>query len=212
MRILETLLVQEFVRERANKTYLLGNEFLRIGIDFVNRLDLKEAAAGYLQELAEKTRATCHLAVPSGEKTLVIAVHQSSERLRAISEPGLLADLHSTSTGKCFLATHCESPAEMTGSQILRKHTSNTILDPGVLENEIEKVKRLGFAIDDEENLEGIRGCAAPVRNATGNVIAAIGIVAPVSVFPVDDDDNIAAEVCDCAARLSRKIGYHPNR
>lgn len=210
LRILETLSHQEFVRQRANRSFLLGNELLRIGLQFSDRLDLRERAAPILHRLAQSTRSTSHLAVLSGEKSLIVAVQESPERIQAASKPGFLAELHCSSTGKCFLAFVWKDPVAWFRERSPEAPTENSIREPERFEVELQQIRKSGYAVDDEEYSLGIRCCAAPVRNAAGNVIAAIGITAPGTLFPRSRDAAVAATVVQAALELSQSLGYDP--
>ncbi len=208
IRILKTLENQGFVRQRSNKSYLLGNEFLRIGLQFSNNLDLNQLSAPFLKRLALSTRATSHLAVPAGNQSLIIAVQESPERIQASSKPGFLADLHRSSTGKCFLAYLHEDVIQWIHENQTESQDANILADPSALARNIENIHNVGYAIDDEEFTKGVRCCAAPVFNAANQVIAAIGVTAPTTIFPPEDDQRISDIVVKEAFALSAALGY----
>ena len=209
IRILKTLENQGFVRQRSNKSYLLGNEFLRIGLQFSNNLDLNQLSAPFLKDLALSTRATSHLAVPAGNQSLIIAVQESPERIQASSKPGFLADLHRSSTGKCFLAYLNEDVVHWFNENQFESQDAQSPSDPLALARDIEVIRKIGYAIDDEEYTKGVRCCAAPVFNAANQVIAAIGVTAPTTIFPPDNNKIISDIVVKEAFALSDALGYH---
>jgi len=211
IRILETLQIQEFVRQRSNKFYQLGNEFLRIGLQFSNRLNLRELSASHLNRLAISTRATSHLAVPSGNKSLIVAVQESPERIQAASKPGFVADLHCSSTGKCFLAMSNVEVYKWCYENNPNAYTPKTMTDPSLLEAELAITRKRGYAIDNEEYSIGIRCCAAPVYNAAGQMTAAIGITAPANLFTSNDDERISRLVMLESQALSAALGFISN-
>ncbi len=212
IRILETLGNQEFVRQRSNRTYLLGNELLRMGLQFSNSLDLKDLSTPVLEHLANATRATSHLAVPSGNKSLIVVVQESPERVRAASKPGFLADLHCSSTGKCFLAHLMHDPIGWFVETNPPSHTNASITDPQQLSQELDHIRERGYAVDHEEYSKGVRCCAAPVRNAAGTVIAAVGVTAPSSIFIPEKESQVAEQVVQAARELSSLLGYEKGR
>jgi IclR family pca regulon transcriptional regulator len=84
---------------------------------------------------------------------------------------------HGTAIGKVLLAhlPEAELKAFLQASD-LRALPPKTITAGPILEQELERVRKSGYAFDDEEFAQGIRCLAAPVRNFTGHVVAAIGI------------------------------------
>ena len=208
IRILKTLEVQHFVALDASGGYRLGSELHRIAGVSLRNLDVREEALPFLKELAETTRATSFLATLAGDKSLIVAVENSPEKIQVTSEPGTLVDLHSSATGKCLLAHAIEDPVEFIEKLPLEAKTSNTITEvDSVIEN-LEVIREKGYSIDDEEHTEGVRSCSAPVFDSMGEAVAAIGIAAPGNTFPSKKDERIGKEVKRMAQTLSRRLGH----
>lgn len=208
IRICETLIHQGFIEQDGDRLMSLGPEMMRIGAVFLSRFDVRIQSLPYLTELAESTRGTAHLAVLAGHHALIVAVEESPERIRAVSFPGFMADLHCSSTGKCFLAFGIRDAEGMIRSLDMTARTPHTITSPDVLIASLSGIRNSGYAIDDEEYSEGVRCCAAPVYDLNRKVVAAIGITAPKTLYPAGSMDRVAPIVKDVAARLSRDLGY----
>jgi DNA-binding IclR family transcriptional regulator len=208
LRICETLIHQGFIEEDGDRLLRLGPEMMRIGAVFLSRFDVRQQSLPYLTELAHRTRGTAHLAILAGHHSLILAVEESPERIRAVSRAGFLADLHCSSTGKCFLAFSVPDPASVIRMLDLAPRTLSSVTDPDVLIASLAEIRRLGYAIDDEEYAEGVRCCAAPVYDLNRRVVAAIGITSPKALYPPDATDRVAPVVKDVADRLSRDLGY----
>ncbi len=90
---------------------------------------------------------------------------------------GKKAPLHATGSGKILLSRLSDRELTNYLSEIgLEKYTANTITDPAVLRKELEKVRRLDYAIDDEECEIGLRCISCPIRDYTGQIIAAMSM------------------------------------
>lgn len=211
-RILNTFCEHGLVaKEEGN--YVTGPELARIGLLSLSGMEIRDYAQPLLAVLARDTGETAHLAIPSEQAALILEVCDSPNPLRAASRAGTLADLHASSTGKIFLSFMEEEEREVLLKTLaLDRRTKNTITTISALKEECEEVRKQGYAVDDEEYFIGIRCLAAPVRNMSGQVIAAIGITGTANRFVASRNDEIAGIVLKTAADLSRKLGYAENK
>ena len=88
------------------------------------------------------------------------------------------------------------------------KYTTHTIDNFQDLEMELKKIKEQGYAIDDEENLDGNRCVAMPVRDYTEKIVASISVSAPASRMPLDRIQKIVEELAPACRKLSIRLGY----
>jgi DNA-binding IclR family transcriptional regulator len=94
----------------------------------------------------------------------------------------------------------------------MESYTRNTITSEEDFRKEIEAIRRSGYAIDDEEREEGLRCIGAPVRDSSGEVIAAVSIAGPVFRITRDRTASLAAAVVKSAGQISDALGYRrPN-
>ncbi len=206
-RILRTLQHQGFVK-KENGRYLAGSGLVEIGILALNQAEIRSLSIPALQDLTHKTGFTSHLAIPSANKSLLVEVCDSPNPVRVASRPGSLVDLHCSSTGKIFLAYTDENQIELPGKNgKLEKYTSKTILSKKVLMASMQDIRDKGYAIDDQELHDDIRCVAAPIWNINHEVVAAIGITAPVSQFEQSDIPSVGEQVKDVAQLLSQQLG-----
>nr|WP_281417454.1 IclR family transcriptional regulator C-terminal domain-containing protein [Plastoroseomonas hellenica] len=97
-------------------------------------------------------------------------------------EPGRRAPLHCTSSGKLFLAEMAPGQrAKLVQSLALARHAARTITDPEALLRQLEEVRASGFATTVEEFAEGVAGCAVPIRDGQGGMVAALGVTVPLA-------------------------------
>jgi DNA-binding IclR family transcriptional regulator len=115
--------------------------------------------------------------------------------------------LHSTSVGKCLLAWLPKHEIELlVKQQGLKKRTPKTITTMTKLLTDLEHVKREGYAVDDEENSLGARCTGAPVFDAMGNVVAAIGASGTLTQVDEASMPRIIEALKDTARRISRQL------
>lgn len=88
--------------------------------------------------------------------------------------------------------------------------TPNTPTDPALLRGTLEQVRREGYAQDDEESEVGMRGLAAPVRDHSGQVIAAIGVAGPIQRLTKRAVRGFVTPVLQAADGVSARLGYQP--
>jgi DNA-binding IclR family transcriptional regulator len=200
--------VHEGLIEEVEGGYRLGTGMLRLSLQVLDQLDVRKVATPVLRQLAERSGETAHLAIIAGGRMLLVEVADSPNPLRVASRPGSLVDPHCSATGKVLLAHLPQDRLDaMLAGLALTPRTPRTITDPAALVAELGKVRSLGFALDDEEYITGARCLAAPVRNAGGEVCAAIGITAAASRFTPQRTGEMAALVMEAAQQLSLLVG-----
>ena len=206
LRILSTLKDEEMVTARDRK-YFLGLALIHLGSKALEKVSLRKVALPVLKELSQETRETAHLAVRAEDRALLIEVCDSPHPVRVASRSGTLADIHCSATGKVFLAYQVKDLAEFLDGKTLEARTPTTLTTIKELERDGELVRSRGYALDEEEYSEGVRCLAAPVRDAFGRVVAAIGITASVSTFTKKRIPSVAKQVMGAAHRISADLG-----
>lgn len=212
LRIMATLQLEGFVRKEDTR-FELGPVLIHLGNASLAGTEIRTAALPVLQDLTARTDETSHLAVPCDDRALIVAVQDSSHPLRAASRPGFLAELHCSSTGKCFLSFLHRSriDALYAKTKPLRR-TPHTLVSLADIRREAELTAKRGYSLDDEEFALGVRCLAAPVFSSDGLPVGAIGITASTVRFTRERIPEISAIVTQAAAELSRSLGYHGAR
>ena len=214
LRIMTTLHLEGLVRKNGAH-YELGPVLIQLGNASLAGTEIRTASLPVLEELTTQTDETSHLAIPCDNRSLIVAVQDSSHPLRAASRPGFLAELHCSSTGKTLLAfLHREQLNEFYGPGAERptKRTPRTLTSLSEIKREIELTRKRGYGLDDEEFAPGIRCLAAPVHDASGTVAAAIGITAATVRFTKERIPEMARKVQAAATELSRLLGHSAPR
>jgi IclR family KDG regulon transcriptional repressor len=216
-RLLTSLAYFDFIRQDlSTKHYHLGFKLVELGNHLLNQIDLRREAHPYLIALSDEIQETVHLVVLDIDTALYVDkvdLHSRRGGLQMVSSLGSRIPLYCTAVGKVLLACLPEKEA---GKIIQRIHpaprTQKTITDPLELKRHIRMVREKGYAVDDEENEEGVRCVAAPIRNEIGEVVAAMSVSGPTTRISLEKiDDSLKARVIETATRISRKLGYHPD-
>jgi DNA-binding IclR family transcriptional regulator len=207
IRIVRTL-ERETLLIRKDSSYCCGPGLIQLGLQSLSSVNVRNASLPILKELVQKTGETAHLAELCGDKSLLLEVSDSAQALRVAQRPGSLADLHCSATGKVFIA-HClrdPIPVFFSGKK-LEKRTVNTLTGVRELQAEAERVREQGYGMDDEEYHIGVRCLAAPIRNAHGVVIAAIGITGATTRVTREKVPTVVRDVIAAAEQISTAIG-----
>lgn len=208
LRITQTLLDAGFLAENHEGRITLGTTLVQLGVKALDNLDIRGFARPVLKELAEATGESCHLAVLNGDKAMLVEVADSPHPVRIASRPGTLVDLHCSSTGKVFLAYSIPEPTRFCKTLELTAHTENTDSTVETVLARIEETRKLGYAMDEEEYVLGVRCIAAPIINAFGKTIASVGITASTSTFTKAKIPIMTKRIKTAAKSISENMGF----
>lgn len=180
-RILNDMVITRFVDRSEPGTYRLGMRLLELGNIVKSRLNVREAAIDAMRSLHRHTQQAVNLSVRQGDEIVYID-RAFSERsgMQVVRAIGGRAPLHLTSTGKLFLSV--DEPKAITAYVTrtgLTPHNQNSITDLHQLEQELQQIRLLGYARDNEELELGVRCMAAGIRDDSGKLVAGLSISAP---------------------------------
>ncbi|MEO8294424.1 MAG: IclR family transcriptional regulator [Gemmatimonadota bacterium] len=191
--------------------YRLGPGAIELGSLAQRSNSLHDAARDELEALARTTGETSSLEVLIGPDILILDEVQGRHKLSPAPVIGVRWPAHASSTGKVLLAAVkrgelAPPDAESTGGPLVRL-TPNTITSKTRLAIELDRVSTQGFAVANEELEAGYVAVGAPVRDHTGNVVAAISVGGPSPRFGAARIPALARDVCRSAERISRRLG-----
>jgi IclR family transcriptional regulator, KDG regulon repressor len=210
-RLLVVLEGQGFIRRTSEGKYGLGMKLIEMGSRAVEQLDLGlgARALSFLQQLVDETGETAHISVFSGNEMVSIANVQGRWTLRTPCTVGRRTQTYCTAIGKAFIAFLPEPELDALIAKLrFVQHTRHTIRTPSALKAELARVRRRGFAVDDEEVEEGLRCVGAPIRNYTGNVVASLSVAGPVFRIHKGDVAKVARAAIVAADGLSADLGH----
>jgi IclR family acetate operon transcriptional repressor len=207
-RLLRTL-VGEGLMEEQDGGYRLGVGMLRLALRTLEGIDVRGKSVPVLRELSQQSGETAHVAVLADDKALLVEVCDSPNPLRVASRAGSLVDLHCSSVGKIFLAWGTPEWRDSILDEI-KLPQPNRGLQKSRTEfvQELEQIRTLGYALDDEEYLDGVRCLAVPVYDVAGRVVAAIGITGTTLRFTRGEIPRMIEVVRQAATDLSALLGY----
>src|SRR5581483_8503632 len=208
-RLLATLLARGFVRQNPHSgRYQLGLRLAGLGAIAVRGVDLTEIARPHLERLRDQTGEAASLAVLSDGEVLFLAKAVSQGALTVNQGVGSRMPAHCSALGKVLLAwSDDEAIARAIAQRGLARHTPRTIVDLEELRRHLAHVQERGWALDDEEFAIGLRCLAAPVRDSSGVVVAAVGISGPTSRITLRDVEPMAGAVCQAGLAISSDLG-----
>ncbi len=206
-RLLTTLTKAGYLRYLPRAGYRLGPRLLELGFRAHGELHLPSLARPFLEELAELTRETVHLGVLDGAEVTYIDKVSGKRELQMASRIGARVPAQSTALGKALVSTRPQEEWLLSFVPGLQR-TERTISDPARFVEEITRVARQGYALDLEENEEGICCIAAPIRDAAGVGVAAVSISSAVIYLGEERIRELAPQVEAAARRISHELGW----
>lgn len=192
-----------------------SKRFLPAGLGFRERRGrafqkgLRVLARPHMMNLVKSCRETCHLSVLHGDDALNIETVEGSSPVRVCFTIEGRLPLHATSTGKVLLAFLPAAEAQrIIQKNDLRRLTPRTITTASGIARQLRRVRRLGYAYDNQEYEFGVRCVAAPVRNRGGDVVAALGVSGVIWRIPERRVPKLAAQVVAAAEAISQELGH----
>jgi DNA-binding IclR family transcriptional regulator len=210
-RLLSTLMSRGYVEKcLGSENYKLGIRILLLGSSILDRMDLRNIAKPYIQELSNRTKEVVHLSIlDDGEAVYIDKVESSDHSIRMYSQIGKRGPLHCTAVGKVLLADLRDSEVErIIGQKGMRKYTKSSIDNLNQLKEELSLIRERGYAFDEMEHEEGIRCVAAPIYDQSGKVIAAVSLSGPIIHVTHYRMPELTEQVLETAEEISYQLGY----
>jgi IclR family transcriptional regulator, KDG regulon repressor len=211
-RLLATLAAEQLIeQDPASGRYRLGLAVHELGAAVSSATDLHAAALTPMAALRGRTGETVQIAVLDGREVVYVERLESPNTLRVFIEVGRRNAAHSTGTGKCLLAFLDERSLErlLDGWELPAK-TPWTITDPQLLVEELQRIRRRGYATNRNESQPGVTSISAPIRDGANRVIASMSVAGPTERMDPQFDRTAQAVVEACAV-VSRRLGWPPS-
>jgi len=197
------------VQNPSSGKYRLGLKLFELGCRVEKSMDLKKITDYYLEMLRQETGETVHLAIMDSQEVVYIDKKEGLESMRMVSQVGKRLPLHCSAIGKVLFAYLDQDRIEkIINEKGLLKMTAKTITDPSLLKEELDEIKVKGYAIDNEEIAEGLVCVAAPIRNYSNEVIAAISVAGPKARIDSGKLEAVKESVLQISQAISDKLGY----
>ncbi|MCX4680980.1 IclR family transcriptional regulator [Streptomyces sp. NBC_01433] len=193
--------------------YRLGVRTYQLGSRYAEQLDLAAEGQRVARDVAETCDETVHVAVLEDADVIYIAKVDSTHAVRMVSAAGRRLPAHCTSVGKMLLASlpEAELQSRIEGREFARM-TPGSITDPDELRAALAGVRERGIAVEHRESNPDVSCVAAPVRDSTGRVVAALSISVPMIRWSEDREAELAALAAKGAEDLSARLGHRGRR
>lgn len=186
--------------------YTIGTTVLRLASEGLNQNPVHRESRAIAQEVATRTGFSANVAVRDGDKLIYLCHFEGRHAPKSHTMVGMSQPLHASALGKCLLLETEEAERrELLGD--LPTYTAGTIGTHEALTRELERVRRAGSAVEDQELALGRLGMAAPIRDSGGGVVAAISLSGRLTLMREHGIDLLTEDVVEAADRISVGLG-----
>ena len=209
-RLLKELSDAGFVLRTGDGYYSLSFKVCELSNRLLSGLDIVELAIPYVRRLCSLSHETVHLVVPSGTDIVYLRKEEPLDgTLRSMSYTGQHRPMYITSAGKSILSLCSEAHVrEVWEHSNIVPITDHTITSLPILLEELASARKIGYAIDNEENEIGVRCMGAAIVNHISEPIAAVSISAPTKRMTDARMNELAPALISAAADISRAMGF----
>lgn len=208
-RLLNSLLDNGYIeKDPISKQYRISLKLFELGNRRVQNIDFLNVAKSMIRQLAIEINQTVHLVVEDNNEVLYIDKYDPiGNENRMQSKIGMKAPMYCTAVGKAILATKSNSEITKYWEKTnIRKLTNNTIIDLENFLEEIEDIRKNGYALDNEENEQGIMCVGAAFSSFRKIAAGAISISLPVS--EIEKRPLFIEKVLETTEKTSKLLGH----
>ena len=212
-RLLSTFEEFDFVEQPAEQgLWFVGLKAFTVGNAFLHRRDFVAAARPHMQALVDQCGETVNLGVIDDGEAVFISQVESREMMRMIVRLGSRSPIHASGVGKALLANMPEQDlASALQQRGLARYTERSIDNPTRLRKELQRIRQLGYALDDEEHAIGLRCVASAIFDENGQALGAISLSGPKARVTDGRLDELGIAVRQCADEITLALGgYRP--
>jgi DNA-binding IclR family transcriptional regulator len=212
-RILTVLRNNRFIRKNLSSRYELGINLFLLGHSVNFEHLLRTTALPHMQELSYEIGLTTHLGILEGNDVIIVAKAEPRTKLQMTSRVGMTVPAHCTAQGKTLLAfsapKRVDSLINITG---LPRFTPNSICTMNHFIDELERIRKQGYAVDQSEHEKHLVCVGVPILDRDGSLAAALSITGTVVDFP--DEPSLARVLPKLGSfrdAIRTEMGYLPN-
>lgn len=208
-RIIMTLVNRGYLEKSREGNYRIGYRLIETTSYYINNLELLTEARPFIAEINTHLGLASYLGVLDGDQVVYAEKINAPSASRLYSVRRTRVNAYCSSLGKCILANYSNSELEdiMKDCSFI-KFTPNTIADMQQLHAELAKVRKQGWAMDDEEYEMGQRCIGAPIYDYKGDIVAAVSASGEKHVLTDDRIDEVAQYLVKKAFEISKCLGY----
>lgn len=206
--LLQTLQAKELVVRDANQRYRLSLRLFSLAATALELVDLPELARPAMEELSASTGGTCNLAVLDGHDVLYIEKVENRDSLvRLVTHVGTRIPAHVTALGKVLVGALPEPEREeWLKDHVFERMTPHTLADADSFRKDILEQASRGYAVDNQGLHPAITGFAAPIRDHTGNIVAAMSLTYLTSTMSAVEKRALGKQVVTAAETVSEAL------
>lgn len=202
--LLLTLERRGYLHRNEKSRYLFGLKLFGLANMALSGIGLREKALPFLKALMARTRLTVHLAMLEQGEAVLIEKVEPPNVYRLATWLGKRMDVHCTGLGKALIAHLPEEEVDsLVRERGLPRHNDNTICSPRRLREELARIRKAGYALDDEEDELGARCIGAAIFRSEGKVVAAVSVSGTTAQITSENVATIAEQVKECAASIT---------
>jgi IclR family acetate operon transcriptional repressor len=195
-------------RDPDSHVFRLGLGLLDLGGAVLRRLDLRELARPSLRHLAETSSETAILHVRDGDESVIADRIEPRRQLKVVAPLGHRLPAFAGSVAKAILATLPDrEAAALLASQPLPAFTPRSITTSDAYLAELARVRAVGYAVEDDEYLDGVCAVSAAIRDAGGHAVGTLSIAAVRARVDAERVRALGPETAAAAQNVSRRLG-----
>lgn len=211
-RLLMSLIYMGYAKQdEVSQKYMLTYKMVNMAGKILERTDILQVARPYLERLSDISGEAVHLVQREGNHILYISkIEAKVGTIRMVSHVGMVHPMYCSGVGKAIMATLPEKEVKQIWNEsIIERKTSKTITDIDEMLRVLVEVREKGYALDDEENEEGVRCIASCLRGYGNEVKYAFSVSGPASRMTKERIEELAVDVKKVQEELSRELGYY---
>jgi DNA-binding IclR family transcriptional regulator len=201
------------VQDERTGLYRLGPSTVTLGTIALNGSPTFRASRQIAQNLAYELGLGVNVAQLNDQALYYLCNFEGSLAPKSFSMAGRSGPLHATGMGKALMSGMSDAQLDQYFADGVQRFTPRTIVDRGVMAEALDEVRRRGYATEIEELAFGRACVAAPIRDRTGEIVAALSTSGPLSVVDLEGEAHIqlALKVIEAADTVSVALGYSPS-
>jgi IclR family acetate operon transcriptional repressor len=208
-RALRTLHTAGWIRPASGPVtrWLVTTKALYVGRHAAGEFSLRDVAVPVMEDLRRRIDETVHLAVPEGDRVVLIERLESSKPVRIVLALGTNLPIHASAHGKAVLAAGSDEMLERMLAGGLPRYTDTTITDPDALLAELSEIRERGYSTNGGEWRSDVSAIAAAILDHAGQPVASISVNIPTSRMTDEGRSAYGALVREAAAAVGAALG-----
>jgi DNA-binding IclR family transcriptional regulator len=203
-----TLERQGYLREcPRTRRFLFSSKLFHLANRASTQVEIRQTATRHLYDLMLETNLTVHLAVMEQDQVVLIEKVEPPGVLKVANWIGRRMDIHCTGLGKALIAHLDDTELDRLMKECqLPRHNEHTIISPKALRSHLAEIRKLKYALDDEEDELGLRCVGAPIFDHAGKVLAAVSICGSTCRIHANNLSTLAHKLNRTATEISRNL------